>query len=320
MPTNTPKTASKSASTDASPDPSRDASPDLSTVASPDTPPRPTPHPLDLALALHPASTDPAQAGRYTGRTSADYWNMVGPFGGITAGLALQAVMQHPQRLGEPIALTVNFAGAMAAGDFEVEAVPVRTNRSTQHWTVTLTHRDADGQRLVSTTATAVTALRRPTWGAQEAVMPAAPAPASLARGRRPRRGVAWLDQFDQRPIVGEVPDRWDGQGGADSLSLLWLRDHPPRPLDYPALAGLSDLFFPRIWLRRACFVPLGTVSMAVYFHADAAQLAATGRGYLLGQARGQGFGGGFFDHSGQLWNEAGVLLATTHQIVYYKE
>jgi hypothetical protein len=59
---------------------------------------------------------------------------------------------------------------------------------------------------------------------------------------------------------------------------------------------------------------------MSVYHHADAAQLAAAGSGYLLLQAQGQGFGGGYFDHSGQLWDEGGRLLATTHQVVYYKE
>jgi hypothetical protein len=40
----------------------------------------------------------------------------------------------------------------------------------------------------------------------------------------------------------------------------------------------------------------------------------------LLGQARSQSFFNGFFDQSAELWNEAGHLLATTHQIVYYKE
>ncbi|NTV86164.1 MAG: thioesterase family protein, partial [Burkholderiaceae bacterium] len=40
----------------------------------------------------------------------------------------------------------------------------------------------------------------------------------------------------------------------------------------------------------------------------------------LLGQARAQSFFNGFFDQSAELWNEAGVLLATTHQIVYFKE
>ena len=47
---------------------------------------------------------------------------MVGPFGGTTAAAALAAVLAHPARQGEPIALTVNFAGPVAQGAFDVEA------------------------------------------------------------------------------------------------------------------------------------------------------------------------------------------------------
>jgi hypothetical protein len=61
-------------------------------------------------------------------------------------------------------------------------------------------------------------------------------------------------------------------------------------------------------------------VSITVYFHTTAEQLQATGTGFLLGQARGQEFRNGFFDQTVQLWNEAGTMLATSHQIVYYKE
>ena len=59
---------------------------------------------------------------------------------------------------------------------------------------------------------------------------------------------------------------------------------------------------------------------MTVYFHVAQAELSATGQGYVLGQARSQSFFNGFFDQSAQLWNQAGHLLATTHQIVYFKE
>ena len=65
---------------------------------------------------------------------------------------------------------------------------------------------------------------------------------------------------------------------------------------------------------------PSNTVSLTVYFHATAPQLLETATGYLLGQARGQAFCNGYFDQAGQLWNAAGHLLATTHQLVYYKE
>ena len=82
----------------------------------------------------------------------------------------------------------------------------------------------------------------------------------------------------------------------------------------------MSDVFFPRLWLRRATLTPVGTVSMTVYFHADAAQLAATGTGWLFAQAQGQVFRGGYLDQAGQLWNADGELLVTTHQLMYYKE
>jgi hypothetical protein len=90
--------------------------------------------------------------------------------------------------------------------------------------------------------------------------------------------------------------------------------------LDFAALAATSDISFPRIWARRAKWTPAGTVSMTVYFHADAAQLSEVGAGFVLAQARGQVFRNGFFDQSACLWSESGMALATTHQLVYFKE
>ena len=131
--------------------------------------------------------------------------------------------------------------------------------------------------------------------------------------------GVEWVHRYDMRFVEGAFPTEWDGRGDS-SLSQLWMRDAPPRVLDFCALASMADIFYPRVYLRRAFRVPAGTVSMTVYFHADGAQLKASGDGFLLGQAHAQAFRNGFFDQSSQLWNEAGLLLATTSQIVYYKE
>ena len=273
-------------------------------------------HAFDNAIALE-RLTD--AAGTYTGHTSPRYWNMVGPYGGITAAVVLNAVMQHPALLGEPISLTVNYAGALAAGAFQASAQPVRTNRSTQHWCITLTQTDADGATQMTTTATVVTAARRETWSASDSALPEVPAPETLPVMQAPAGSVAWIDSFEMRGIQGGIPLQWDGRESADSLTRLWLRDQPPRPLDFMSLASLADLFYPRIWLRRALRTPAGTVSMTVYFHANSAQLAATGTGYLLGQAQGQAYRNGFFDQTGQLWNRQGQLLASTHQIVYFK-
>ena len=272
-------------------------------------------HPFDTAIALHHQGEHD-----FAGHTSPAYWNMIGPFGGATAAIALNAVLQHPQLLGEPISLTVNFAGPVAQGPFTARARPARTNRSTQHWWVELVQTDADGSEQVSTTATVVTAARRATWSASDAPMPAAPAPDSLKRAVRPGALAAWLARYEVRAIQGDIPQVWEGQHAADSLSRWWLRDDPPRPVDFASLTAMADVFFPRVWLKRATRVPVGTVSMTVYFHADSTQLAACGTGYLLAEARAQAFRNGFFDQTGLLWNDQGMLLCSTHQIVYYKE
>ena len=268
-----------------------------------------TPHAFDEAIALQRQPE-----GHWLGHTSPAYANMVGPFGGVMAAQAINAVLQHPDKLGDPVAFTINFAAALADGPFEVQARAARTNRSTQHWVVEVLQ---NGN--TSLTATVFTALRRDTWNAQDMVLPVVPSAADTQRGVT-RGRAEWLNRYELRFVHGFFPPAWDGRDSGDSLSQVWMRDDPPRPLDFASLTALADVFYPRIWRRRATLTPIGTVSMTVYFHADAKQLADTGTGYLLGQAQAQAFRNGFFDQTAQLWNEAGDLLATTHQVVYYKE
>ena len=272
-------------------------------------------HPLDRAVALVATGVP----GQYQGQASRDYWNMVGPYGGITAAALVQAMLQHPQCLGDPVSITVNYAAAVGAGAFEIDANPVRTNRSTQHWLLTVKQADEAGAMQVVTTATAVTAVRRETWSCTDTPMPQAGAAADVPRVPALVGAVEWLNRYEMRFVDGILPMKEDG-AERDSQSLLWVRDNPPRPLDFASLAAVSDVFFPRVWLRRAKRVPAGTVSITVYFHAGREELVAAGTGLLLAQARGQEFRNGFFDQSAQLWSESGVMLATSHQIVYYKE
>lgn len=265
-------------------------------------------HPLDAAISLAPTGPD-----RYTGCTSPDYANMVGPFGGTTAATLLNAALLHPARLGDPIALTVNFASALADGSFEIAARAVRTNRSTQHWMIELSQ---GGE--TAATATAVFARRRETWS-----MPEAPAPGELAApGTLPRHPgrLRWIERYDMRFVEGGDAASFDGEVQAHSRSTLWVRDDPPRPLDFASLAALADCFFPRIYVRRRKVVPIGTVSLTTYFHADAALLAAQGDRHVIGVARALNFRNGYFDQSAEVWSDARELLASTHQIVYYRE
>jgi acyl-coenzyme A thioesterase PaaI-like protein len=270
-------------------------------------------HPFDTAIAVE--YTD---AHRLAGHTCPDYANMVGPFGGVTAAALLRAVERHPERVGDPLSLTVNYAGPIADGPFEITARPVRTNRTNQHWQLELTQ---DGA--VTTTATAVFGIRRDTWSDLELSMPSVPGPA--AEDVVPQifpDFIAWGRNYDLRFVAGAVPDAEptaEIPENPDSVSTLWLRDTPARPLDFASLTAMSDAFYPRVFLRRGRYLPAGTISLTVYFHATAEELAAQGTEYLLGRARANRFGHGHFDQIAHLWGHDGTLLATSHQLVYFK-
>ena len=107
---------------------------------------------------------------RWTGHTSDDYWAFVGPFGGITAATLLRAIIEHPQRLGDALSLTVNFCAPIAKGAFDLDVRLIKANRSTQHWSVELTQDGAEAAAF----ATAVFAVRRPSWSHQAAIFPGA--------------------------------------------------------------------------------------------------------------------------------------------------
>jgi len=269
----------------------------------------PSSHPLDQATRL--AHSDD---GAFAGSTHPAYANMVGPFGGLTAATMLNAALTHPARLGDPVALTVNYAGPIADGPFRIDAVPVRTNRSTQHWSITLSQGDE-----VATTASAVFAVRRETWSSTEAGFPDVPPAHELERMPRDR-GPAWTNNYEMRFAHGMIFDTSRPAQELDSQSVLWIRDDPPRPLDFVSLAAICDSFFPRIMVRRPYPVPAGTVSITTYFHADAPLLAAQGERPVLGCARATHFGRGYHDQSAEIWSAEGALLATSHQVVYFKE
>lgn len=264
-------------------------------------------HPFDQAIALVASSRN-----IYTGRTSDDYQNMVGPFGGITAATLLNAVLQHPGRIGEPVSMTVNFAAAIEPGEFDIEAVPIRTNRSTQHWQLT---QKQSGQ--VVTIATVFCAVRSETWAEQELQAPSIDKPEELARLETAHRR-AWLANYEFRFSSG-VYDPDKPEEGLSSQSLLWVRDNPSRPLDFPALAALGDSFFPRLFTRTQRVFPAGTVSLTLHFHADSLELASVGSEYVLGSARANRAFRSYHDQTAYLWSSAGRLLLSSSQMMYYK-
>jgi acyl-CoA thioesterase len=250
----------------------------------------------------------------WQGRTSDDYWAFVGPFGGTIAATILRALIDHPQRAGDPLSLTVNFCAPIAQGAFDLDVRLVKANRSTQHWSVELTQGGAD----VATLATAVFAERRPSWSHQQAEFPKAPPFEQI----RPYRKVAasWVKQYDFRFVAGEPNfDATPEAAPPNAFSKLWIGDRVPRKIDMLSLMSMSDAFFGRVFHARRELVPFGTVSLTTYFHADADDLAAEEINRVLAVADAKIFHKSYGDQTGELWSPNGRLLATTHQIAYFK-
>jgi acyl-CoA thioesterase len=250
---------------------------------------------------------------RWQGQTSDDYWAFVGPFGGATAATILRALIDHPERSGDPLSLTVNFCAPIASGALDLDVRLVKANRSTQHWCVELTQGGAD----VATLATAVFAERRPSWSHQQAQFPQAkPFEQILSY---PNVAASWVKQYDFRFVEGDPDFGSKKDVPANAFSKLWIGDRVPRKIDALSLMSMSDAFFGRIFHARRELVPFGTVSITTYFHADADDLAAEDITRLLAVADAKIFHKSYGDQNGELWSPNGRLLATTTQIAYFK-
>ena len=250
----------------------------------------------------------------WQGHTSDDYWAFVGPFGGATAATILRALIDHPERAGDPLSLTVNFCALIAQGTFDLDVRLVKANRSTQHWSVEMTQDGAE----VATFATAVFAERRPSWSHQQAEFPqATPFEQTLPYAKV---AAPWVKQYDFRFVAGEPT--FGGKPPAEpasAFSKLWIGDRVPRTIDALSLMSMSDAFFGRVFHARRELMPFGTVSLTTYFHADAQDLAAEDISRVLAVADAKVFRKSYGDQAGELWSPGGRLLATTHQIAYFK-
>ncbi len=269
-------------------------------------------HPLDDALTLEPVGD-----GLYRTRTSDAYWNFAGPFGGYIAALLMKAVLSDGRLLGPPVAQTVNFCAPLAKGDLEIAVVLPRSGKATQHWSVELRQAGT-----VAATGSIVCANRRQTFQHTAAKMPDVPAAEAVER-QSPPKHLPWLSAYDFRfleggPRFGSQPRDAGDLGG--SRTVLWLKDKPDRPLDYPALAALCDCFILRLVQMRGTLPPMSTVSMTSYFHATPDELTAQGTQPLLGIADAKRFNANFHDQEMELWGAGGRLLATGMQTVWYRE
>lgn len=266
-------------------------------------------HPLDAATKLD----KPGE--KFTGATSDAYWNFTGPFGGATAATLLNAAMLHPRRQNLPLAMTINYCAPVAKGAFDIHVMEKRTNRSTQHFSVEMTQ----GADTIAT-ATLVFAARPEGFDHTSGEMPAVKPPEEIDPPKT-KAPLAWIDRFDMRFASGFPVMRKDDSAPLGSARTeVWMRDNPARRMDFLSLMNMSDAFFARPFHVLGRLIQVGTVSMTTYFHCDEADLAEVGEDYVLGVADASVFAKGYADQTAWLWSRQGRLLATSQQILYFRD
>lgn len=266
-------------------------------------------HPLDAATKLEKSGD------KLVGATSDAYWNFTGPFGGTTAATLLRAAIEHPKRQNLPLSITINYCAPVAKGAFDLQVAEKRTNRSTQHFSVEMTQ-DAD----TIATATLVFAARPEGFFHTSGKMPAVAAPEQIDPPKA-RAPLAWIDRFDMRFASGfPVMRKSEEEPLGGSRTEVWMRDNPVRKLDFLSLANMSDAFFARPFHVLGRLIQVGTVSMTTYFHCDESDLAEAGEDYVLGAADANIFAKGYADQTAWLWSRGGRLLATSQQILYFRD
>jgi acyl-CoA thioesterase len=229
-------------------------------------------------------------------------------FGGWITAIALRAIVESAEGDGQPSAITVNFVDPIPpSSEVTIRTRRLGGSRSVSHWLAELATVGADAPAAI---ATAVMATRRESDGHVQPTMPDAPDPEILeefhAPGPQGERSLIRL-------ITG-LP-----YGRMDTYSTHWVRDLTGRRMDRLQLAYFADQFAPRSFFWSPEPRPSATLTMTVYFHGTDDEIDAVGDDYILSEAVGTRGESSTSGQHARLWSRAGVLLATTEQLAWYR-
>jgi len=236
--------------------------------------------------------------------------NMIGPYGGWSAAILAKSLIEAADEEMELVSITTDFLAGAREGPITLDVVCDRGGKNTQFWNASLT---AKGDKGPSNRAMGILSRRRETLEWTEGSRPDAPPPEACDRANLP---MAWSRTLEMRPT--QSPPFGEGINRTDNLA--WIRLQPDRPLDAVALVALADTPTPRLFFVTGEFGMVATVSMTVYLHASPDDYAAVGTDYMLIETHAARGGRGFYDQHARIWSRDGRLLATTQQIVWYKQ
>jgi acyl-coenzyme A thioesterase PaaI-like protein len=251
--------------------------------------------------------------GRWTTVAGPEWINPGGRlWGGFAIGLCIRLLEAEPDAVGEALSLTLTFVAALPAGDIDVRTRRLRQGASVGVWEVELFPAGSDQVGVHGV----VTMARRPDTPAFAfAQMPAVPYPTSPSSPQKSdtMRQIA-ASGFERRALDGYPP-----KVGGDSRSLAWVRWRRG-PLDRAALGTMTDNSAPRAMYALGASAMTTTLSLTAYLHATTEEIAEVGDDFILIECEGRVGRGGASDERSSYWRRDGRLLATSEQLVWYRQ
>jgi acyl-CoA thioesterase len=259
---------------------------------------------LEDSLALAPNGE-----GIFEGISDPTYEANTGMFGGWTAALLLRAALAAPGAEGSVSSLTVSFLNRIAPGA-KLRLRPQRLGggKSMTHWRCDLFLEDGGD---LAASAHMVLTHRKPGDARSWLAMPDSPGPEHLPVFNPPNRFGA---RFDIHFVEGGEPFATPG-----ARTLAWERTTTPGPMDAVRLAMLSDLGWPRAWALGQAPRASSTLSLSLYVLATPEELAAVGEDYILSEMVATRAEQSTVGSRKSIWSRAGVLLATSEQLCWFR-
>ena len=235
-----------------------------------------------------------------------------GLWGGYAIGLCIRVLEAEPDALGEALSLTLTYAAALPSGDLDIRTRRLRQGGSIGVWEVEVSPAGSDQVGVHAI----VTLARRPqTPGFAFAEMPTAPDPETLPCPIYP--GAA--QHFGSQALERRTLDNFPPQATGNSRTLAWVRSRRG-PMDKAILGMVTDNSAPRAMYALGPAVMTTTLSLTVYLHGTAEEIAEVGHDFILVECEGRVGGGGASDERSSYWRRDGKLLATSEQLAWYRE
>lgn len=228
-------------------------------------------------------------------------------FGGLVAGIGVQALAQHLPADRALRSALVSFVGPLAPGPTQVTVEVLRSGGSVTHAEARVRQADA-----VAAVVLAAYGTRRETRLASDGPPPpAVPGPEGLPEmPYLPGVTPTFTQHYAYRWTTPTLPF----SGAAVGHVQGWIRARDGEPVHAAGLLGLLDAWPPPIWSRARAPIPGSTLTWQANVVRPLPPEGAPGDAWWFYDAHTISASEGYSDFEGRLWDAAGNLVACSRQ------